>query len=200
MRFHFFNMPRVKLFDEKEVLTKAMNLFWKQGYAATSIQDLVTHLGINRASLYDTFGGKEKLFKQSFELYRKQSIHEIRQLLENHSNVKDGFSELFNKAISKAVLDKDKKGCFAVNNTTELIPNNESCQDILINNRQEFENLFYEYLKTGQENGQLKQIEDLRALASFLFITHNGILVVSKINPSKKELTDSIQFALSLLG
>jgi len=56
-------MPRVKLFDEKEVLTKAMNLFWKQGYAATSIRDLVNHLGINRASLYGTFGDKEQLFK-----------------------------------------------------------------------------------------------------------------------------------------
>jgi TetR/AcrR family transcriptional repressor of nem operon len=56
-------MPRVKLFDENEVLNKAMNLFWKQGYSATSIQDLVSHLGINRASLYDTYGDKEKLSK-----------------------------------------------------------------------------------------------------------------------------------------
>ena len=66
-------MPRVKLFDQNEVLTKAMNLFWKQGYAATSVQDLVQHLGINRASLYDTFGDKDQLFKKSFELYRKQN-------------------------------------------------------------------------------------------------------------------------------
>ncbi|WP_460601774.1 helix-turn-helix domain-containing protein, partial [Flexivirga lutea] len=47
-------MPRVKSFDEKEVLAKAMCLFWKQGYSATSVQDLVSQLGINRASLYDT--------------------------------------------------------------------------------------------------------------------------------------------------
>ena len=63
---HFFKvMPRVKLFDEKDVLNKATDLFWKQGFAATSVQDLVSHLGINRASLYDTFGDKEKLFKKS---------------------------------------------------------------------------------------------------------------------------------------
>ncbi len=48
-------MPRVKLFDESEVLNKATNLFWKKGYHATSIQDLVNHLGINRGSLYDTY-------------------------------------------------------------------------------------------------------------------------------------------------
>lgn len=57
-------MPRVKKFDEKEVLEKAMELFWIQGYHATSIQDLVDHLGINRASLYDTYGERNRCSKR----------------------------------------------------------------------------------------------------------------------------------------
>ncbi|PRX49876.1 TetR/AcrR family transcriptional regulator [Salegentibacter salegens] len=192
-------MPRVKLFDENEVLTKAMNLFWKQGYSATSVQDLVVHLGISRASLYDTFGDKQQLFKKSFELYRKQSFEKTCQFFQNQPNVKEGFSELFKNAIHEAVLDKDRKGCFAVNNTTELVPNDESCLEILSSNRRDFENLFYEYLKKGQKKGQLKECKDLQSLASFLYITYNGILVVSKINPNKKELTNSANLALSLL-
>ena len=192
-------MPRVKLFDEKEVLTRAMNLFWKQGYSATSVQDLVSYLGINRASLYDTFGDKEKLFKKSFELYRKQSIDKICELFQNQSNVKEGFSVLFNNAVNESLLDKDRKGCFAVNNTTELVPNNESCLEILSSNRRNFENIFYEYLKMGQKKGQLVESKDLKSLASFLFVIYNGILVVSKIQTNKKELTDSVNLALSLL-
>jgi TetR/AcrR family transcriptional repressor of nem operon len=192
-------MPRVKLFDEKEVLTRAMNLFWKQGYSATSVQDLVSYLGINRASLYDTFGDKEKLFKKSFELYRKQSIDKICELFQNQSNVKEGFSVLFNNAVNESLLDKDRKGCFAVNNTTELVPNNESCLEILSSNRRNFENIFYEYLKMGQKKGQLVECKDLKSLASFLFVIYNGILVVSKIQTNKKELTDSVNLALSLL-
>jgi len=193
-------MPRIKLFDENEVLTKAMNLFWKQGYSATSVQDLVAHLGINRASLYDTFGDKEKLFKKSFELYRKQSIDNIHQVFQNQPNVKEGFSELFNRNINQATLDKDRKGCFAVNSTTELVPNDESCLEILSSNRKDFENLFYEYLKEGQKKDQLKTCKDLQSLASFLYITYNGLLVVSKINTNKKELTDSVNLALSLIA
>lgn len=195
----FFIMPRVKLFDEKEVLTRAMNLFWKQGYSATSVQDLVSYLGINRASLYDTFGDKEKLFKKSFELYRKQSIDKICELFQNQSNVKEGFSVLFNNTVNESLLDKDRKGCFAVNNTTELVPNNESCLEILSSNRRNFENIFYEYLKMGQKKGQLVECKDLKSLASFLFVIYNGILVVSKIQTNKKELTDSVNLALSLL-
>lgn len=197
---HFFVMPRVKLFNEEEVLTKAMQLFWKQGYAATSIQDLVVHLGINRASLYDTFGDKEQLFKKSFELYRKQSIEGISQLLNSHSNVREGFYALFNKAIDEALLDQDRKGCFAVNNTTELVPNDGSCLEILSSNRHNFESLFYEYLKKGQENGQIKEGNDLKSLASLLFTIYNGMLVVSKINRNKKELMESVNLALSLVA
>ena len=87
-------MPRVKLFDEKEVLTKAMNLFWRKGYSATSVQDLVNHLGINRGSLYDTFGNKEQLFNQSLALYRNSTIEGITQIFESHTKVKDGFAFL----------------------------------------------------------------------------------------------------------
>ncbi len=193
-------MPRVKLFDEQEVLTKAMNLFWKQGYSATSVQDLVSHLGINRASLYDTFGDKEQLFKKSFALYRKSNIEGLIHFFESRPNIKSGLSELFDIAIQDAILDKEAKGCFVVNTTTELIPNDESLMKIIEDNKRNFENLFYEYLKKGKENGQLKTNQDLKSLASLLFMLYAGIKVVSKVNPVEKELKGSIDLALSLLG
>lgn len=193
-------MPRVKLFDENEVLTKAMNLFWKQGYSATSVQDLVSHLGINRASLYDTFGDKDQLFKKSFELYRKRNLEGIIHFFENRPNVKIGFSELFDNAIQEDVLDKDNKGCFVVNTTTELIPNDESLLMILEKNKRDFEKVFYNYLKKGQESGQLNTKQDLKSLATLFYTIYNGIRVVSKTRPNKKESSDSINVALSLLG
>ena len=192
-------MPRVKLFDENEVLTKAMNLFWKQGYAATSIQDLVSHLGINRGSLYDTFGDKEQLFKKSFALYRKTNIEGLKQFFENQSNVKDGFSILFDNAIEEAIQDKDRKGCFVVNTTTELIPNDESLTEVLERNKRDFEKLFLEYLKQGKASGQLKTSKDLESIAGLFYTLYNGIRVVSKVQPDKKKLKDTVSVALSLL-
>ena len=195
----FFIMPRVKLFDENEVLTKAMNLFWKQGYSATSVQDLVNCLGINRASIYDTFGDKEQLFKKSFELYRKTSMEGLTLFFQSQQNVRDGFSKLFNIAIEEAILDKDRKGCFVVNITTELIPNDESLLKVLESNKRDIENLFYEYLKKGKENDQLKDSKDLKSISSLFYTLYSGIKVVSKIETNKKELTNSVNLALSLL-
>ncbi|MGO2638704.1 MAG: TetR/AcrR family transcriptional regulator, partial [Enterococcus viikkiensis] len=61
-------MARVKEFDETEVLTKAMQLFWQQGYEKTSMQELVDVMGIHRRSIYDTFGDKHQLFLKSLAL------------------------------------------------------------------------------------------------------------------------------------
>jgi TetR/AcrR family transcriptional repressor of nem operon len=192
-------MPRVKLFDENEVLTKAMNLFWKKGYAATSVQDLINHLGINRASLYDTFGDKEQLFKKSFELYRKNNIEGLKQFFDSQKNVRKGFERLFENAIEEAVNDQDRKGCFVVNTTTELVPNDDSIAVILENNKSDFENMFFQYLQKGKEAGQIKTDKDLKSIAALFYTLYNGLRVVSKVQPNAKNLTDTINIALSVL-
>lgn len=192
-------MPRNKLFDERKVLTKAMNLFWKQGYSATSIQDLVTHLGINRASIYDTFGDKEKLFLKAFENYRKANTEGIIHFFDNQNNVKEGFRQLFEMAIEDSVNDQEKKGCFVVNTTTELIPGDERILKIIEENRKTFEAIFLNYLKGGEVRGQFKKGKDLPAIATLLFTLYNGLKVVSKVNSNKKELSNSIYQVLSLL-
>jgi len=66
-------MGRTKNFDESRVLDKALEVFWKKGFNATSIQDLVDHLGINRASIYDTYGDKHQLYLASLKRYRQQT-------------------------------------------------------------------------------------------------------------------------------
>ncbi len=62
-------MGRSKEFEERVVLQKAMELFWKQGYEKTSLSDLVEHMGIHRRSLYDTFGDKHTLFLKAIDLF-----------------------------------------------------------------------------------------------------------------------------------
>jgi TetR/AcrR family transcriptional repressor of nem operon len=193
-------MPRVKKFDENEVLLKAMSLFWKQGYSATSVQDLVEHLGINRASLYDTFGDKEQLFQKSFEQYRRINIDSLSKFLAKHSNVKMGFRGLFEKAMDEALHDSERKGCFVVNTTTELIPGDENIEDILDRNKRDITGIFIDYLQKGKESGQIKGDKDINALAGLFYTVYNGLRVVSKVRPNKEELLATINLTMSLLS
>ncbi len=176
-----------------------MNLFWKQGYSATSIQDLVDHLGINRASIYDTFGGKEALFLKAFENYKTSSTDATSGFLKGQPNVKEGFRKLFEMAIDDSLNDPEKKGCFVVNTTTELIPGDEKIESLVEENRKTVERIFYDYLKEGEESGQFEKGKDLSAIALLLFTHYSGLKVVAKVNADRQLLVKSVDQILTLL-
>ena len=192
-------MPKVKQFDEKKVLEEAMNLFWKKGYHATSIQDLVSYLGINRSSIYDTYGGKKELFDQSFELYRTEGMAGLAAFFKKQTSVKGGLQKLFESSIKESLSDSDKKGCFVVNTTTELIPGDEAIQTILEKNKAAYEKMFYKFLLSGEQSGEIPKGKDLKSIASLLYTMNNGLKVVAKIEPSRKKLLASVNVMLSLL-
>ena len=63
-------MARTKEFDTDDVVLKAIEVFWSKGFEATSISDLVEAMGINRGSIYDTFGDKAGLFELAIQRYQ----------------------------------------------------------------------------------------------------------------------------------
>lgn len=192
-------MPRVKLFNEEEILQKAMGLFWKNGYYATSIQDLVDNLGVNRGSLYSVYKGKKELFDRSFELYRENNEKILRSFFDEQKDVKKGFQKLFKKAVDVDCSDIDKKGCFVVNTTTEFDSRDQKMRDTLLKNKEIIEGIFYDFLLKGEEKERLKDGKDLRAIASFLVTFFNGIRVMSKVEPNKDKLMASVNNALLIL-
>src|SRR3989454_1626399 len=113
-------MARHKEFDRDEVLHKAMEVFWSRGYEATSIRDLVKHMGINRPSLYDTFGDKHALYLQALDRYREVEGRKVLELLERPGSVKKTLRQLFGGVVEKAVCDGQRRGCFMSNATSEL--------------------------------------------------------------------------------
>jgi len=191
-------MPRVKLFDEQEALEKATDLFWKQGYYATSIQDLVDHLGINRASLYDTFGGKKELFERALQWYRLSNSNGIRALLHSQEQVKEGLRSLLRMAVDQSV-STEGKGCFVVNVTTELLPNDPTIRPLLEENKAGFEQLIQDYLQTGVQKGQLATDKDLRAIAALFFTFYNGLKVVTKVDANQEQLYGTVEALLTVL-
>jgi TetR/AcrR family transcriptional repressor of nem operon len=192
-------MPRTKAFNENEALEKALQLFWKQGYHATSVQDLVDHLSINRASLYDTFGGKKELFERAFDQYIQSNTAQMRSFLRQQSNVRSGLRKLFVNTIQESVNDPNRKGCFVVNTTTELVPNDPDIIQTLEKNRHRFESLFLDYLRMGQEKREIPPGKDLPAIARLLFTLYNGLKVVAKTHPTEEDQLASVDALLTIL-
>ncbi|MCB1144805.1 MAG: TetR/AcrR family transcriptional regulator [Leptospiraceae bacterium] len=174
-------MPRVKEFDSEQILEDAMKLFWKNGFHATSMDDLVNHLGINRSSLYNSFGGKKNIFLNGLKLYQDQNLQHLKSILESEASPKKGFKKLFESAIHSLSKDSDQKGCFLVNSSTELLPGDTEIKEFLIENKRKIEEIFTNYLKEGMKKKEIHKIKHPEELATFLFTLYNGIGVVSKL-------------------
>jgi TetR/AcrR family transcriptional repressor of nem operon len=192
-------MARPKNFDEQEVLTKAVDLFWCKGYHATSIQDVVENLCINRASLYDTYGDKHTLFIKALEHYQKLQANVMIQTIKNSDKVKDTIGEIFDKALKGILENESRRGCFMANATLELANSDPEIARIVSVNRQNIEDAFYQAIIKGQKSGEISSTHDARALASFMFNTYNGLQVIGKTGATRKTLEDIVKVSLSVL-
>lgn len=189
-------MARTKEFNEDQVLDKAIEIFWHKGYNGTSAQDLVTHLGLSRSSLYDTFGDKQKLFAKALRRYHDANYIKIKEILEASVNVKETLSVIFKLAVVESLEDRITKGCFMVNSAVELAMHDTEIATIVTDNRKIMEEVFYNAVKKGQESGQISSKNDARLLARFIFNNYSGIRVLARGGEKDKQVYDDILKAM----
>ncbi|MCS3869548.1 TetR/AcrR family transcriptional repressor of nem operon [Chryseobacterium ginsenosidimutans] len=185
-------MARTKEFNEDKALDKAMEIFWHKGYNGTSAQDLVTHLGLSRSSLYDTFGDKQKLFAQSLKKYQKQSQDQVVHLFETSENIKETLHDIFKQAVIESLEDRITKGCFMVNSSIELAMHDQEIAKIVQNNGQTMEDVFTKAVQKGQDLGQISKKLEARVLARFIFNNYSGIRVLARSGEKDKQVYDDI--------
>lgn len=190
-------MARNKEFDENEVLRKAMELFWIQGYEKTSMQDLVKYMGIHRRSLYDTFGDKHTLFIKALEHYneiiRSRTENKVNQL----ESVKDAIRQLFEMVI---VRDKQQIiGCLTVNTAVELSLHDDQAAEKVLESFSETELLLNKLVLRGQQSGEISKHLDAKKTSEFLHNSLVGLRVMTKTTDDIEKLNNVIDITLSVL-
>ncbi|ODG91772.1 MULTISPECIES: TetR/AcrR family transcriptional regulator [Bacillaceae] len=190
-------MARSKEFDEKAVLRKAMELFWEQGYEKTSMQDLVDHMGINRRSMYDTFGDKRSLFLASLNHYEELIVNEMESIISSTSSIKQAIRDVFIFILNS--IEQYPKGCLSVNTAIELSLLDKEIGRIVTKMFNRTEDMFNDLIKRGQTSGELSKEIDSDNTSRFLHNNLVGIRVLIKTNYNKKELEGIITLALSVL-
>src|SRR6185295_14348282 len=97
-------MARPKAFDPDTAAQEAMETFWERGYNATSVNDLLAEMGLNRGSLYGTFGDKKQLFLAALDKYQDQNVAMIRDVLGNEEH--DGSARAAIEALLNLAIEK----------------------------------------------------------------------------------------------
>ncbi len=113
-------MPWKATFDTDCALKSAMEVFWEKGFEATSMSDLTDAMGINKGSLYNSFGGKRSLFVKVLMKYDVENRREVLAQFEALDDPLRSISSLFDAIIDESLSDKDRKGCLLVNTALEL--------------------------------------------------------------------------------
>jgi len=192
-------MARHKEFDRDEALHKAMEVFWSRGYEAASVQDLVEHMGINRQSLYDTFGDKHALYLQALDRYREVEGRKLFELLERPGPVRKSLRLLFEDAVETALCDRQRRGCFMGNAASELAGRCKETAARACSNMEATEAAFYRTLVRGKKEGDLERIRSPRAVARFLCSSLQGLVLMAKATQDRKTLEDIVKVTLSVL-
>lgn len=191
-------MPRVKEFDPDEVLGRALELFWERGYEATSMSDLVAHLGVNRASLYATFGNKRDLYLEALDRYGRTRNPVER--LSQPGPVLPAVRDVIETYVEEAQNDRKRCGCMVVNAAVEVAPGDPEVSRMVSRSWQALEVGLITALTRAKAQGELSADADPTALGQFLLVLLQGVKVVGKGDPDVGRLRAAADQALTLLG
>lgn len=193
-------MPWEKSFDEKDVIDKAMHVFWEKGYNATSISDLTAATGIQRGSLYNAFAGKQELFLQSLLKYDTEQRRVLLKQLEAIDDPLKAFSVLFDAIVQQSLEDPQKKGCFLVNTSLTLSDHDEPTQEIVSVALKEFAQFFERQIKLGQQRDQIPATVAARPTARALLALVVGMRVMGRGCFDKAALQQVAKQAMRLVS
>ncbi|WP_328422176.1 TetR/AcrR family transcriptional regulator [Streptomyces sp. NBC_00443] len=194
-------MPDIKHFDPDTVLEKVMRLFWRQGVASTGIQDVVTATGLNRSSLYATFGGKQELYRAALRRYLEDCSEPAFRRLAGDGRglpaVADFFAALIEARCSGPYA---RWGCMVSNAHAGAENGDAEVRTALDQHHRMLREALYEALVTARAEQQLAPGTDLGAAADLLALLAYGVNLRSRAGADARELTKTVTAALGSLS
>ena len=190
-------MPRTKEFRPEAALDAAMELFWRKGYGATSMRDLLDGMGIGRGSFYDTFGDKHALFLAALDRFEEARTGWVDEALEGSGM--SGIEEVFRRSIEGLVAFEPRRGCLLANSAVELAPHDPEVAGRISRYVRRTEEAFTGALARARESGEIPAEGDPKALARFLVSNLHGLRVLARAGSDRRTLEDAARVALEAL-
>jgi TetR/AcrR family transcriptional regulator, transcriptional repressor for nem operon len=190
-------VPRTKEFETGDALDAAMQLFWRKGYAATSLRDLLDGMGIGYGSFYNAFGDKHALFLASLDRFRELRTSWIDEVLEDSGL--GGIEEVFRRTVDGLVGFEPRRGCLLANTAVELGPHDAEVAAKISRYVRHTEAVFERAVIRAQEAGEIPADRDPRAMACFLVNTLHGLRVLARVGTDRAVLEDAVRVALDVL-
>ena len=193
-------MPKTKQFDKNYVLQAASDVFQKNGYNGTSIDEILTATGLSRSSLYDSFKDKHNLYLESLEFYKNTRTQMLDKLDEKDLNGLQKIEMMFNEVVKHLINNPNDNGCLLVNAAAEMSKQCFKTAQVICNNKEEVQDLIASWLQDAQNKKVLKLSKSPKVYSQYLYNTLLGLRVLSQSVSNKADLNNVVKVTLESLN
>lgn len=190
---------RPTIYDNKDVLEKAQQVFWKKGFTATSLEDILQVMGIGSGSFYNAFkGGKKEVFKKAIS-QRREAFKAFEQAVTRSEEPIELIKDFY-RSIAKDDLQTHLQGCLIVNTVVEMASLDEELEKEAVTILKEVEQFYTRTIEKAQKNGSLKNQTDPVILGRYLITFWSGLNVLRRMYPDKEMLIKQIDMQLEIIS
>jgi TetR/AcrR family transcriptional repressor of nem operon len=192
-------MARPRQYDPDAALRHAYEVFWSNGYEATSVQRLLDSMRLNRGSLYTGFADKHTLFLAALRRYRAEVVQPRLEAMRNAPSAREGLRGFFAALAAQCAEQNGPPGCLATNSAVELAARDPVVAEELVAGMRRIEAAFAQTLRRGVRAGEFPAGLPIRATARYLLGVAQGINVLGKVMRDQAYLNGIAATALRVL-
>lgn len=190
---------RPTIHQNEELIQKAQDIFWKKGYTATSLSDLLKITGAGSGSFYNTFkGGKKEVFKEAIN-QRRKDFEDFKYELETSETPIELIKQFF-QSVADESQTSHLQGCIIANTVVEMTFLDDELGNEAKKILQEVEEMYTKAIRKAQQKGNLKNQTEASILGKYLITFWCGLNTLRRMYPDKKILSQQIEMQLAVLS
>jgi TetR/AcrR family transcriptional regulator, copper-responsive repressor len=191
---------RPRAFEPETALTRAMDVFWQDGFAATSLDDLSAATGLNRPSLYGAFGDKRALYLQAYRQYRKRVNEEFAPLFQARAPLRAKLRRILIAALELYLSGEEgPRGCFTVLTTSSDAVADPEVRALVAEAIDSTDRAFGRLFADARAAGELPAGADPRALARLASATIHTLSIRARARIPKAQILLVIDGAVTTI-
>ena len=191
---------RPRAFEAETALTQAMDVFWTDGFAATSLDDVSAATGLNRPSLYGAFGDKRALYLKAYDQYRKRMNEQFQPLFQAHEPLRTKLRRILTAALDLYLSGPDgPRGCFTVLSAASEAIADPDLHGLVGEAIDGTDRAFARLFADARAAGELPEDADPRRLARIASATIHTLSIRARARIPRTELTQIIDDAVTTI-
>jgi AcrR family transcriptional regulator len=189
---------RPRAYDPQVAIARAAEVFWKAGYAGTSLDDLVAATGMNRPSLYAAFGDKRDLYLKTLDYYRDEGRALARAALAGDPTLRVFLKRFYDKALDH-YLEGGPRGCFSIGTAATVAAVDDDVRGFLAESMRTTDSFLRHQIESAKARGELSRDADPAALAYLASATLHTLAIRTRAGLSRKELDALVKAAIEVI-